>query len=115
MKWKIFYIDGSEFGNEDGNPEDAPGSGVAAIAHEDKEVGVLIHHGENFYCFAEQYGGWVGMDYWGLSQYLARPGFKIIKLGEGMDLNAYKALLVRIRKDPTLPNKSARYAWEAQA
>jgi hypothetical protein len=114
MKWKIFYIDGTSFSNEEGNPEDAPGSGLAAIAQEDGVVGVAIHYGQDFYCFGEQYKGWVGMDYFGLGQYLAKPGFKIIKLGEAMDTVGYRELLAKIKVDPTLPNKSARYPWEGR-
>lgn len=112
IRWKIYYIDGSTFSNKDGKPEDAPGWGVAAVAQEDDVTGVLIHHQHDFYCFDKQFGGWYGMDIWGVSQYFAKPGKKIIKLGEVMPTNKYRELIASLSGDPDLPNKSARYDWE---
>jgi hypothetical protein len=105
-------VDGSTFSNEDGAPEDARGWGVAAIAQEDEVVNVAIHEGNDFYCFAEEFGGWYALDYFGFAQYLARPGFKIIKLGEVMPTHKYRELLTAIRADPDLPAKNTRYSWE---
>ena len=115
MKWRIFYVDDGTFSNRDGEPADAPGGGVLAIAQEDATVGVLIHRGNDFYCFSEEFGGWAGMDHFGLAQYLMRPGFKVIKLGEVMDTARYSEVLKAIRDDPNLPRKSARYPWEASS
>ncbi len=115
MKWKVFYIDGKTFSNEDGNPEDAPGGGVLAIAQEDSEVGVLIHQSNDFYIFDEQYGGWYGLDHIGFTQYVMRPGYKIVKVGESMSTSRYKEMIADVRKDPNLPNKSAKYPWEIDA
>lgn len=112
MRWKIFYVDGSTFSNQDGAPEDALGSGVVAIAQEDELVGVQIHSGSDFYCFAEEFDGWYGLDYFGLAQYLIRPGMKIVKLGEVMSTQKYRELIMAIQKDSQLPNKSSRYPWE---
>lgn len=111
-KWKIFYVDGTMFSNADGKPEDAPGGGVAIIATEDDTVGLLIHHRNDYYAFDEQYGGWFGLDEKGFTQFICRPGLKILKLGESMDTGRFKALFTRIHADPELPNKSARYPWE---
>ncbi len=112
MRWCIFYVDGAKFSNEDGAPEDAPGSGVAAIAQEDSTVGVYIHHQRDLYAFDEQYGGWYGLDAFGFAQYLTRPGLKIVKLAEVMTTESYKQLIADLRADPGLPEKSARYEWE---
>ncbi len=112
MRWRISYVDGSTFSNDDGAPEDAPGFGVAAVVQEDATVGVQIHHQRDFYVFDEQYGGWYGLDVFGFAQYLGRPGFKIVKLGEVMTTEGYKALIADLRADPHLPEKSARYEWE---
>lgn len=112
LRWKIYYVDGSTFSNKDGNPEDAIGWGVAAVVQEDDTVGVQVHHLNDFYCFAVEFGGWAGLDYFGLAQYLARPGKKIIKLGEVMPTEKYKELIASVREDPDLPHKSARYEWE---
>jgi hypothetical protein len=114
LRWNIEYIDGSEFSNLDGRPEDAPGGGVESIAQEDTngEVGTIIHNGSDFYVFDKQYGGWYGMDIFGFVQYLIRPGLKIIKLAETTTIENFLALRKRIKENPNLPDKSANYPWE---
>lgn len=112
MRWRIHYIGGETFSHLDGNPEAAPGGGVLAVAQEDDVVGAAIHHQNDFYCFGEQFGGWYGMDVFGLTQYLMRPGLKVVKLGEVMTTSAYRALIDELKKDPDLPTKSAHYPWE---
>jgi hypothetical protein len=114
MRWKIFYTDGTTFSNQDGEPEDAPGWGVIAVAQEDDVVGVQIHHQRDFYCFAPEFGGWYAVDYFGFAQYLARPGLKVIKVGDVMPTNEYLKLIHSLHEDPELPTKSARYSWERQ-
>jgi len=112
FRWRIYYVDDSSFGNGDGEPQDAPGGGVVAVVQEDSRVGVTVHHQNDFYVFAEEFGGWYGVDVFGLTQYLMRPGFKIVKLGEVMTTKKYLALIHTIKQDPDLPTKSARYPWE---
>lgn len=112
LRWRICYVDESSFSNAEGEPQDAPGGGVAAIAQEDDVVGIAIHHQEDFYAFDEQWGGWYGLDYFGLAQYLMRPGLKIVKMGDNMTTDAYLALIRRLQDDPGLPARSARYPWE---
>jgi len=112
VRWKVFYVNGFSFSHVDGEPQDAPGGGVTAVVQEDETVGLLIHRGTDFYVFDEYYGGWVGMDVFGLTQYLMRPGMKIVKVAEAMSTAAYKQMMADIRADPHLPEKSARYPWE---
>ncbi len=114
MKWCVYYIDGNTFDNTQGDPCDVPGGGVLAVVQEDDSVGVLVHQQNDFYCFDEQFGGWAGMDVFGLTQYLMKPGLKIIKLGEAMSTERYKKMLQCVRDNPDLPDKSARYPWEAR-
>ena len=106
------YSDGSVFTNADGAPEDAPGAGVVAIGQEDDTVGSVVHYGMDFYAFAEQYSGWYGLDAFGFAQHIARPGRKIVKLGESMSTEGYKRVLAEMRDGGHLPAKSARYPWE---
>ncbi|NOR90828.1 MAG: hypothetical protein GQ524_11320 [Anaerolineales bacterium] len=112
MRWKMFYVDGTTFSNKDGKPEDAPGWGVAAVVQEDETVGVIPFSMKDFYCFAKEFGGWMGLDHYGLCQYLARPGMKIIKVGDNMPTHKYLELIAGLREDPDLPSKSARYDFE---
>jgi len=115
MVWCVYYVDGKRFSSLDGQPQEAPGGGVLAVVQDDAEVGVLVHQQNDFYCYGEEFGGWAGMDVFGLAQYLMKPGFKVVKLGEVMSTDKYKAMLAEIRKNPMLPSKSARYPWEASS
>ena len=70
IRWCIFYVDGTTFSNLNGEPEEAPGGGVAAIFQESRDVGVAVWkdctlQGDNFYVFGAQFGGWYGVDHWG--------------------------------------------------
>ena len=112
MRWCIYYVDGTRFDNTDGAPEDAPGWGVAAVVQADSVIGAAVHHQHDFYFFAQEFGGWYACDIWGASQYFARPGTKIVKLGDVMPTEAYRALVESLHADPKLPHKSARYDWE---
>ena len=112
MKWKIYYTDGTTFSNKDGNPEDAPGWGVAAVVQEDSVVGAQVYHQKDFYCFDKKFKGWCALDSFGFAQYVSEPGKKIVKLGDNMPTHKYKELINSLRKDKDLPKKSARYDWE---
>ena len=116
MRWTIVYSDGQQFTHADGAPEDAPGTGVLGIGQEEATVGVLAHSGEHFYVWdEEQYGGWYGLDYYGLAQYIARPGKKIIKMGESISTERFIDFLAALRENPLMPQKSARYPWERRS
>lgn len=113
LEWVIHYTNRETFSSAEGAPADALGWHVQAIAQQDATVGLLLHHGENFYCYDEAlFGGWVGCDEYGLAQYLAEPGCKVIKLGHAMPTAAWRDLIAEIRADPRLPEKSARYEHE---
>ena len=110
MRWRIFYTDRSSFSSEDGSPSMAPGCGVWAIAQEDPEVGCEIHRGSDYYVYDENLGGWKGMNDAGFWPWLAKPGFKVVKLGSYMDTATYRAMLEQLREAGL--TKSARYPWE---
>lgn len=112
MRWRIFYVDETTFSNADGEPQDAPGGGVLAVAQDDANVGTVIHHLCDFYVFDKQFGGWYGIDVFGLTQYFMKPGYKIVKIAESTTVEKYRALIASLRDDPQLPPKSAHYPWE---
>ena len=115
LEWKIFYSDGSEFSNQDGDPSQAPGDGVIAIAQRDMEADPFIHQGSDFYLFdLDLFEGWGGVDQFGLAQYLSEPGYKIIKMGRLIGTEKWKRLLAKVRSDPGLGEKTARRHWERE-
>ena len=113
MRWIVVYRDGTEFSNADGEPQDAPGSGVIAVVQEDPRVGHYVHHRKDWFVFdIAEFDGWYNVDLIGLHDYLATPGFKILKMGGVMPTQAYFDLIERLNADPGFPSKSARYPGE---
>ncbi len=53
--WKIWYVDGSTFTNDDGTPNDAPKHGVEVIAEKRDGRTILWVYGE-VYCWIDN--GW---------------------------------------------------------
>lgn len=112
MRWRILYTDETVFSNTDGNPEDAPGCGVVAIAVEDPKVNCRVHTGTDLYVYHEiAYGGWMGMDRDGFVQHVMcwrEP--VIVKFGQAMDTTRYLNALARFREAGL--NKTSRYEFE---
>ncbi len=86
--WCIWYTDGATFSSDDGDPQDAPGAGVVVIAqdggnHDDPYVksgqGFGVVEGRDWYLYDR--GHWFSSDMAGLVQYVAEPGYKIVKAG----------------------------------
>jgi hypothetical protein len=85
---------------------------VIAIAQANSDVGAEIHSGKDFYIFGPEYGGWQTVDQFGLANYLGSPGLKTVKIGICVSSIRFREILERVRNDPDLPPKSARYEWE---
>lgn len=86
--WKIFYGDGSTFSNEDGLPEQAPCTGVLAVAFFNMDNRREIGASKDYYWYDEtpiyqtlKTGTWFAGDVVGFYQYMFRPGKKIVKFG----------------------------------
>jgi hypothetical protein len=56
-EWIIFYDDGTSFSSEDGDPGDAPRSGVQVIVVKDISCGRYCLAEQNFYCW--EYDQWI--------------------------------------------------------
>lgn len=107
----IYYDDGSEFaGDGDHGITYAPGQGAIVVAQSDKDVGRELLHMKDFYCW--EYERWLGMDTYGLYDYLARPGWKKVLAGRTVPYRVYSAIFGRASTDDRLPSKNALLVGE---
>lgn len=80
-RWEIFYGDGSMFSDEDGSPEDAPTRNVQCIVCADSLHGWVIVSREDFFVWWPEHGEWMGVDKFGLYDYLIEGGRRVVKFG----------------------------------
>ena len=111
MRWQIFYGDDTEYRDSDGPPELAPTRNVQAIVSEDPDTGRRIERQVDFYVWHAS-RGWVGVDRFGLYDYLIEPGWKIVLFGRTLSYREYSRLLDRASKSDYLPPKSAHLPEE---
>jgi hypothetical protein len=82
--WRIYYDDGSVFSSEDGDPWDAPRTGVEVIVHPDGN-GLSMMSQSDYYVYeperAGQWGGWNYTDHFGLVLYLQRAKKPLVLFG----------------------------------
>lgn len=112
IKWKIWYDGGGTYCDEDGPPEDAPCRGVLIIAQYDNHTNYSFCRSNDFYIFSEKMGGWQGVDWFGLFDYLIEPGFKIVKFGRTVDNREYMDIIHKAMHDPALGHKGSWHKWE---
>ena len=103
----IHYDDGSTF---DGDPFDAPRTGVVAITRPDAWVGWVIVHGGDYYCHEPERDGWYCTDMIGMADYLTRCRNPLVLFGRMVSTAQYRALLDRLRHE--LGPKSGRQPEE---
>lgn len=89
-EWKIYYGDESTFSSLDGGPEMAPCGSVQRIAYYDEDGRRHQCHNTDYYYFEN--ARWYGVDIVGLIQYLAEPGFKIVKFGRTIPDHRYRKI-----------------------
>lgn len=101
VEWRIYYGDDVPFDSQMGMPWDAPCLNVQAIIYRDDDphgAGRKVLHAFHYYWYDT--GEWHGGDLFGLFDYLARPGIKVVKFGRSVSDNAYKTALKRATDDP---------------
>ena len=106
MQWKIFYSNGT-YSDEDGSPELAPKRDVQTIAVADDTAGRRVERGTDFYIWTPERGGWRGVDFFGVYDYLIDPGAKIVLFGRILSNEDYTGIWQLAAKDKDLPPKSA--------
>jgi hypothetical protein len=100
VNWRIYYADESEYSNQDGDPENAPGGGALAIVLSSDGVGYQIIHGAGFYWWQKAEQRWFNGDVHGLDQYyLDEQGWQKVILGKSVTNKDWTALMMRIEKD----------------
>lgn len=108
-RWRIYYADGSTFADEDGPAEDAPALGVQAI---NQMVGTpegrQMLHGAGQrpnrtpvdYFVLDEGDEWLGVDLFGLWDYLQRPGWRKVLFGRTISNPEFAEILYRAGHDP---------------
>lgn len=91
IAWRIYYGDGTTFCDVDGPPESAPCINVMAIACYDDDNRRKLAHSTDYYFFENN--RWYGCDLFGLFDYLARPGLKIVKFGRMIADEKYRKVM----------------------
>ena len=115
--WTIYYDNGSTFSNEDGEPKDAPCTGVLAVIYYDPDGQRKIRSGVDYYWWEDDPLSEVGENQWysgdiaGLHQYMFRPGLKIVKFGVTVSDLTWRKRLDNIIND--LPRELGAYKIEA--
>lgn len=115
-KFKIWYGDGSTFTDEDGAPELAPKTNVQCVTIECPEHGQVVCKADDFYIY-DVYDGegcWQGVDYFGMWDYLSRPGTKIVLFGRTLGNEEYRQIVGAAMDDPYLPQKTNWHKGERQ-
>lgn len=95
--WRLYYGDGSVFSDEDGEPEDAPCTNVMCAASYDEDNRRKLAHTADYYFFEND--RWYGVDVFGLWDYLARPGLKVVKFGRMISDRQYREVMSFAMKD----------------
>ena len=102
IKWRIYYSDGSTYSDEDGTPADAPGSGVICAACYDEDNRRKLAVSADYYVYEAGMspgGRWLGVDLFGLWDYLARPGWKTVKFGRMVGDSQFRQVMLAATND----------------
>ena len=101
FRWRLYYEDGSTYGDEDGEPWHAPKSGAQAVVVHDPAVGYVTLKGSDFYCYDPAWDCpvWRNMDVWGMQEYMREPGPRCVVFGEWMGNHEYQALCTRVTQE----------------
>lgn len=99
--YKVFYDGGSTYV---GDPAYAPAFGVLVIVQTDKNNGRNLQAGEDFYVWLGE--EWLGVDQFGVYDYLGQPGYKRVLFGRTVDNERFYEAYRRAKTDPDFPPKT---------
>jgi hypothetical protein len=78
----VFYTDGSAFSSDDGDPWQAPRRGVQAIACSSPDTGFYWLHGESYYTYEQDAGGWHKANMFTMVDHLLRAARPLVIFGQ---------------------------------
>jgi len=96
--WIIYYAD-NKFSSEDGTPWEAPRQGIQVIAEQHDQVGYRLSHGNDYYYFEQESGGWASCDLFGLYDHLIRAKYPCPGFGRMMSENDWDELFTKVKVD----------------
>ncbi len=109
LTWRVYYGDGTSFDSSDGRPAEAPGRNVQVIVMPDERTGRYLQCMHDFYVWR---GRWVGVDQYGLWDYLADPGWARVLFGRTIEHDTFSRIYQDAKRDPDFPQKSGRLPKE---
>lgn len=117
LKWEVYYGDGSVIRDCDCEPYRLPKRNVQAVVMECRSHGRVVCKADDFYIYAAYDGelSWQGVDYFGMWDYLADPGVKIVLFGRTLGNVEYSQVIQRAMNSEYLPPKTASFPGERKA
>ncbi len=113
MKWRVYYVGGATFSNEDGDVWQAPGYGVMAVCQPEPDVGLETLHAFDYYIFMRgQWRGLSGHD--GLLDHMTAHAKEVqaVIAGRQVPRQEYQDVMRIALHDPDFPRKSATHDGE---
>jgi len=113
-KWCIFYSNGTFHSSEDGL-ETAPVIGIQLIAQEDPRKGWLILGELPFHIWDTRDGitRWWGASDSGRENYIRKPGYKIVLIGEWIGDETYQKIFEHVSELVQQVRKTGQVHWTA--
>jgi len=94
--YRIYYSGGGTCSSAT-PPELTPALDVQAIVQADVQVGWTMQHTKDYYVWKA--GRWLGVDLFGLWDYLTQPGWKRVLCGRTLTAEEFKAVYARAKTD----------------
>ena len=120
LQWRIYYADGQTIDNLQKSPFYVQRHGVVCVVIVDKEpdgnhnVGRMVLHGWDNYCWNNQLEMWFGATDRGADAYeLLHMGPTVTLRGQTILTSLYNRILTEATEDPDFPRKSATKVGEA--
>lgn len=107
--WRIYYGNGETFADEDGVPSGEQARNIQAIVQSDKRVGWHIQHSADYYIWRD--GAWLGVDIFGLFDFLLDSG--LVLFGRTIGNDEYQEVFRRAKAEMDT-NKTAFRHGERQ-
>lgn len=105
IRWRIYYGDGTTYDCETGSAWNAPGLGVQVCMHDSAEHGRFSQARYDYYVW---YGDrWVGVDLFGLWDYLQQSGPRKVLFGRTIPSVDYDRIRRWADADPFFDERTA--------